>query len=110
MKEINPLDDSLKAVGFNSKGNRLEFDYNGGILHCFNKDLVGLEIPIGVKEVWCYNNLLTELILPDGVEQVYCWDNKLTELKLPEGVENLYCDRNVKGLDNIDWKCKITLG
>lgn len=112
MKElvtVHPLDDCLKAVGINSKGERIEFEIGTRFFHCTNEDLISLKIPDGVKKVWCNNNLLTELILPEGVIELYCWDNKLTELKIPSSIKKLSCDRHVLGLYKVDWECKITL-
>ena len=129
MKAIHPLDDSLKAVGYTSKGERKEFKVNRyGILFCQYEDLVSIEISEGVEEVWCNNNLLTELNIPEGVnyvwcdnnlltelvipssaENVYCINNKITELNIPKRVKELYCDKIVKGLEHIDWDCEIRL-
>ena len=81
MKEIQQNGDCLIAVGITSRGDRKEFKIISGVLKCYDENLISLDIPIGVKDIWCYKNKLTELILPEGVEEILCYNNFLTELK-----------------------------
>ena len=76
----------MVAVGITNKGKRLEFDCNTGILLCSNRDLISLELPEGVINVWCSNN-------------------KLSELTIPKSVTSLFCDKEVSGLE--EFICKI---
>ena len=99
----------MVAVGYTSKGERLEFNCSNGVLFCYDSDLVSLEIPESVTHVWCYNNKLTELILPEGVEFINCRNNLLTELTIPKSVTRLICDKEVSGLDKLIGKEDIDL-
>ena len=110
MKGEKILEKSIKAIGYTSKGERKEFPVNrNGRIFCYNEDLVSLEIPKGVKDIWCRNNKLTELKLPEGLEYLNCHKNKLTELNIPKGVRKIWCDMSVLGLDKVDWDCNIRL-
>ena len=99
----------MVAVGYTSKGKRLEFDCSSDEICCSYSNLVSLEIPDGVKQVYSHNNNLTELILPDTVTEVYCHNNKITELIIPSGVKQVVCDRGVKGLEQYIDKVEIIL-
>ena len=99
----------MVAIGITSSGNRKEFEIFDGRLFCYNKDLVSLEIPEGVKEVYCSRNKLTELVLPSGVTHVYCYKNQLTELVLTDSVTDVRCDREVKGLEHLIGKANMRL-
>lgn len=78
-------------------------------LFCFNNIIEELILPEGIKKVWCFNNKIKELILPDSLEYLSCINNNLTELTIPKNSQYIYCDRNVKGLDKINWNCDIKL-
>ena len=99
----------MLAVGYTSDGYRKEFRCSDCTLYCYNKDLVSLEVPKGVKYVWCINNKLTKLIITEGVKYVWCNNNQLTELKLPESVTMLSCDKEIKGLEEFIGKIEIEL-
>ena len=118
----------MVAVGITSKGERLEFNCSDGILCCWDRDLVSLEVPDGVELINCWNNQLTELIIPEsvtylhcennqltklkvpeGVITVWCYNNKLSELLIPESVTSLKCDKEIKGLEKFIGEIRIVL-
>ena len=99
----------MVAIGITTEGYIKEFECSDGILHCYSKDLVSLEIPEGVIYVSCYNNLLTELKVPEGVKRIWCWGNKLSKLILPDSVTMLCCDKGVSGLEEFIDKVNIDL-
>ena len=99
----------MLAIGYTSKGERLEFNCIDGELSCHDSDLVTLDVPVGVKKIWCWDNLLTELKLPESVKYVSCSDNKLMELTIPESVVWISCDKEIKGLEELIGKVKINL-
>ncbi len=99
----------MVAVGYNSKGERIEFPLEDGYLFCSNKDLVSLIVPTGCIYLSCSNNLLTVLIIPIGCEFVSCWNNKLFSLDIPSSVKELFCNKEVKGLELFIDKVKIAL-
>ena len=77
----------MVAVGYTSKGERLEFECVNGNLACSNSDLVSLV----------------------GVKRIYSWNNQLSELFIPESVEYLYCDKEIKGLEEFIGNVNIKL-
>ena len=103
----------MLAIGYNSKGERKEFDcfncFDFKSLLCSNKDLISLILPEGVISVYCHDNNLSELIIPSGVEMVYCYNNLITELIIPSSVNLLSCDREVDGLEHLIGDIEIRL-
>lgn len=84
----------LQAMGKREDGSWKSFNIINGILNCIEEELIELNIPKGVKEVYCKLNKLIYLIVPKGVKKIDCALNQLTVLKIPDNIEYIHCAKN----------------
>lgn len=105
----------LYAVGHTTKGEIINIKIVDKVLECDMYDLVKIEIPHGVEDLWCNDNKLIELYIPYTVKYMYCYNNNFSNIviedtdKNPSRLIHLECDKRVLNLENMIDKISIAL-